>query len=153
MCRLAAITSNEYLNPMECIGALETMHEGHDGSGMGLILKNLGGELAEFSDYPVLSGICSRDGLYTLDEYLFHAGFRLKHQWRPALRPVKGIKRKDHYFAKVYDYPEEYEDRSREEKEELLIETRLTLRRMGEANGSITVFSFLPGHRHHQGGG
>ena len=144
MCRLAAITSNEYLNPMECIGALETMHEGHDGSGMGLILKNLGGELAEFSDYPVLSGICSKDGLYTLEEYLFHAGFRLKHQWRPALKPVKGIKRRDHYFAKVYDYPEEYEDRSQEEKEELLLQTRLTLRRMGEENGSITVFSFYP---------
>jgi glutamate synthase domain-containing protein 1 len=129
---------------MECIEALETMHEGHDGSGMGLILKNLGGELAEFSDYPVLSGICSRDGLHTLDEYLFHAGFRLKHQWRPVLKPMKDIRRRDHYFAKVYDYPEEYEERTREEKEDLLLQTRLTLRMMGEADGSITVFSFYP---------
>lgn len=144
MCRLAAVTSDEFLNPMICIEALETMHEGHDGSGMGLILKDLGGELAEFRDFPVLSGICSRDGLYNLDEYMFHAGFRIKHQWRPALKSIRGIRSRDHYFAKVYDYPEEYEDRTFEEKEELLLNTRLTLRKMGEDNGSITVFSFYP---------
>ena len=144
MCRLAAITSNEFLNPMECILALETMHEGHDGSGMGLILKNLGGDLAELKDFPVLSGICSNDGLHNLDEYMFHAGFRLKHQWRPALKQTKNIRRRDHYFAKVYDYPEEYEELGFEEKEDLLLHTRLTLRNMGEADGSLTVFSFYP---------
>jgi len=44
MCRLAAITSKEYISPMEPVLALETMKEGHDGSGLGLVLKNLGGE-------------------------------------------------------------------------------------------------------------
>ncbi len=39
MCRLAAITSKDYFSPTENITALETMKEGHDGSGMGLILK------------------------------------------------------------------------------------------------------------------
>lgn len=144
MCRLAAITSNEFLNPMECVQALETMREGHDGSGMGLILKHLGGELSELRDYPVLSGICSNEGLHTLDEYMFHAGFRIKYQWRPVLKPMRSIKRRDHYFAKVYDYPEEYEERTFEEKEELLLNTRLTLRRIGEVDGSMTIFSFYP---------
>jgi hypothetical protein len=32
---------------MENIVALETMKEGHDGSGMGLILKGLGGEFKD----------------------------------------------------------------------------------------------------------
>ncbi|MFZ2198167.1 MAG: hypothetical protein WAV13_10570 [Thermodesulfovibrionales bacterium] len=42
MCRLAAITSSEYFSPMENVLALETMKEGHDGSGMGIMLKDLG---------------------------------------------------------------------------------------------------------------
>ncbi|KKL53851.1 hypothetical protein LCGC14_2271260, partial [marine sediment metagenome] len=33
MCRLSAITSKEYFSPLENIAALETMKEGHDGSG------------------------------------------------------------------------------------------------------------------------
>lgn len=144
MCRLAALTSNEFLNPIECIIALETMREGHDGSGMGLILKDLGGDLAGLKDFPILSGICSNDGLHALDEYMFHAGFRIKHQWRPDLKQMKSIRRRDHYFAKVYDYPEEYEELGFAEKEELLLHTRLTLRKMGEADGSLTVFSFYP---------
>ena len=35
MCRLSAITSGDYFSPMENILALETMKEGHDGSGLG----------------------------------------------------------------------------------------------------------------------
>ncbi len=59
MCRLAAITSSEYFSPMENVIALETMKEGHDGSGMGLMLKDLGGEFEELKNYPALSGMCS----------------------------------------------------------------------------------------------
>ena len=44
MCRLCAIVSAEYFSPMESILALETMKEGHDGSGLGLTLRDLGGE-------------------------------------------------------------------------------------------------------------
>ncbi len=43
MCRLSAITSSEYFSPMENVMALNTMKEGHDGSGLGLVLKDLGG--------------------------------------------------------------------------------------------------------------
>jgi len=62
MCRLAAITSAKYFSPMENILALETMKEGHDGSGLGLTLKDLGGKFKELKNYPILSGICSRKG-------------------------------------------------------------------------------------------
>lgn len=60
MCRLAAITSSKYFSPMENILALETMKEGHDGSGLGLTLKDLGGEFKDLKEYPILSGICSK---------------------------------------------------------------------------------------------
>lgn len=144
MCRLVAITSNEYFSPMENILALETMKEGHDGSGMGLLLKNLGGEFEELKDYPILSGICSNEGVHILDDYMDKLGFQLKYAWTPEIKPVKGIERHDYYFARVYDYPDRYKEKSFEEKEDILLRTRIALRRIGENDESVTVFSFYP---------
>ncbi|MGE5893881.1 MAG: glutamate synthase [bacterium] len=144
MCRLAAITSNTYFSPMENILALETMKEGHDGSGLGLTLKNLGGEFEDLKKYPILSGICSKKGLERLDEFMDKKGFILQHIWTPTIRPVKGITPREHYFARVYDYPKDYKNRSMKEKEDLLMNTRLALRKLGEADESLFVFSFYP---------
>ncbi|MDH4027981.1 MAG: glutamate synthase, partial [Nitrospirota bacterium] len=117
MCRLAAITSSEYFSPIENVIALETMKEGHDGSGMGLILKGLGGEFIELKEFPILSGICSEAGMKTLDDYMNKLGFKLKYTWTPKLRQVKGIESRGNYFARVYDYPAIYRDRALEDKE------------------------------------
>jgi len=144
MCRLAAITSSKYFSPIENVIALETMKEGHDGSGMGLILKDLGGEFRELKDFPILSGICAKDGINTLDSYMDKLGFRLKYTWTPKIKNVKGIERRDYYFARVYDYPDEFRNKSKEEKESLLLKTKLALRKMGEADESIIVFAFYP---------
>lgn len=144
MCRLAAITSREYISPMEPILALETMKEGHDGSGLGLTLKNLGGEFEKLKKYPVLSGICSKDGKKTLDDFMKKQGFRLRHEWRPKIKPVRGIVARDHYFARAYDYPTAFKNKSMQEKEALLMHTRLALRKIGEPNESIFAFSFYP---------
>jgi glutamate synthase domain-containing protein 1 len=144
MCRLAAITSSEYFSPMENILALETMKEGHDGSGLGLTLKDLGGEFKTLKEYPILSGICSRNGINRLDDYMNNTGFKLKHVWTPTTRQVKGITPREYYFARVYDYPVAFKHKSREEKEDLLMKSRIALRKMGEADESIFVFSFYP---------
>lgn len=144
MCRLVAITSKEYVSPLENVLALETMKEGHDGSGMGLVLKDLGGELKEFKSYPILSGIASKKGVDILDEFMKGMGFSLLHEWSPKIRPVKGIKRRDHYFARVYEYPEDFIEKTEKEREDLLLETRVTLRKMGRDDKSLAVFSFYP---------
>ncbi len=52
MCRLSAITSSEYISPMENIYALETMKEGHDGSGLGLMLKDMAGPFSDVKELP-----------------------------------------------------------------------------------------------------
>lgn len=144
MCRLSAITSNEYFSPMESIFALETMKEGHDGSGLGLTLKDIGGEFEELKEYPILSGICSKAGMSVLDEFMDKEGFKLKYIWTPKIKKIKGVTPRDYYFARVYDYPEHYKDKSLQEKEDLLMNTRLALRRVGESDESIFVFSFYP---------
>jgi len=85
-----------------------------------------------------------KEGQKNLDEYMIGLGFKLIYEWTPKIRPVRGIIRRDHYFARVYDYPEEWQEKSFKDKEDLLMNTRLTLRRMGEADESIFVFSFYP---------
>ncbi len=144
MCRLSAITSSEYISPMENIHALETMKEGHDGSGLGLMLKDLGGPFEEYKTYPTLSAICSNKGLQSLNDYMKAHGFKEKFVWAPAIKDVPGIERREHYIAKVYDYPESYRERPFREKEDLLMQTRLALRTIGEPEGSLFVFSFYP---------
>ena len=144
MCRLSAITSGEYFSPMENILALETMKEGHDGSGLGLMLKDLGGPFAEFKGYPVLSAVCSNRGLVDLDEYMKEQGFKEKFTWAPNIKNVPGIERREHYLAKVYDYPESYRDKPMRDKEDLLMNVRVGLRGIGEPDGSIFAFSFYP---------
>jgi glutamate synthase domain-containing protein 1 len=144
MCRLSAITSSDYISPMENIHALETMKEGHDGSGMGLMLKDLGGPFEEYKGLPILSAVCSNTGLTDLDEYMKDLGFKEQVTWAPSIKNVQGIERREHYLAKVYDYPDTYREKSMREKEDLLMNTRLALRRMGEPDESLFVFSFYP---------
>jgi glutamate synthase domain-containing protein 1 len=142
MCRLAAITSADYFSPMENIMALETMKEGHDGSGLGLTLKDLGGKFEGLKDYPIMSGICSRDGKKTLDDFMRKNGFRLKYEWSPKITPVRGVIARDHYFARAYEYPATFTKKTAAEKEDLLMNTRLALRKIGEPDQSIFIFSF-----------
>jgi glutamate synthase domain-containing protein 1 len=129
---------------MENVYALDTMKEGHDGSGLGLVLKNLGGDFEVLKKFPILSAICSGAGMSALNSYMNHQGFHLKHKWRPKIKKGRSQLRHDHYIANVYEYPEAYRDKSLKEKEDLLMNTRLALRCMGEQDGSIFVFSFYP---------
>ncbi len=70
MCRLFAVTSTEPLSPMVAINALNVMKEGHDGSGVGLFLTDLGGEFEQFRGGPILSGIFSDEGIKKLDRHM-----------------------------------------------------------------------------------
>jgi glutamate synthase domain-containing protein 1 len=129
---------------MENILALETMKEGHDGSGLGLMLKDMAGPFADYKKFPTMSAICSNQGLVMLEDYMKAQGFTEKFSWEPPIKNVKGVERRDHYIAKVYDYPAAHKDKTQLEKEDLLLRTRIALRLMGEPDGSLFVFSFYP---------
>ncbi len=145
MCRLSAIISDSYFSPMENIMALETMKEGHDGSGLGLVLRDLGGEFLGLKEFPILSGICSKEGLRMMDEYMVKLGFKTKHLWNPRIKNYRGkMKARGFYFARAYEYPEWAEEASEEVQHELLTKTRLELRDMGKGDDSIIIFSFWP---------
>ena len=80
MCRLFAITSDEPQSPMVAIQAMDVMREGHDGSGVGLFLRDLAGPFEEMKDAPILSGIFSEKGLKRLDMFMMEVGFMTKYK-------------------------------------------------------------------------
>ena len=132
---------------MENVLALNTMKEGHDGSGLGLVLRDLGSDFEGLKQYPILSGICSDQGLEELDTFMHARGFREVHFWEPDIdtkAPQPEFGRREHYFARAYSYPKEMLNRSQALKEELLLDTRLALRELGEDDESIFAFSFYP---------
>lgn len=146
MCRLSALVSADYASPMETLAALETMKEGHDGSGLGLMLRDLGGEFEELKKFPILSAITTEQGYYKLDDFMVAKGFRTKHMWEPEIqvKPGVNIQKRDRYIIKAFDYPDWLKDKSWQEKADFLTKTQIEIRFMGQEDKSIYVFSFWP---------
>jgi hypothetical protein len=146
MCRLFAITSRDPLSPMVAVEALDVMREGHDGSGVGLFLRDLGGPFEEMKDAPILSGIFTEKGLRRLDEFMMDKGFMTKYKLsiRVPKDPPPGVPKRDIYLIRAYEYPDRWDGLTTEEKFRKLMECRLELRKMGEAEQDMIVFSFWP---------
>lgn len=146
MCRLFSITGREPLSPMTAIRALDVMKEGHDGSGLGLFLTDLGGDFEQFRGGPILSGIFSNTGIKALDRYMMDMDFMTKYKlsFRPTKRPPRGTPKRDNYLVRVYEYPPDWENLPEAEIQRRLMMCRLQLRQMGERDGSMMVFSFWP---------
>jgi len=146
MCRLFAVTSNEPLSPMTVIHAIDVMKEGHDGSGVGLFLTDLGGEFEKFKDDPILSGIFSNEGLKNLDRFMIDQDFMVKYKLsiKPSKNPPAGTPKRDNYVIRVYEYPPDWEGLTQEEKNFRLMMIQLQLRQMGEQDESMLIFSFWP---------
>ncbi len=146
MCRLIAITSDDPVSPMVALEALDVMREGHDGSGVGLLLRDLGGPFEQLKDAPILSGIFSDQGLKRLDRYMIDIGFMTKYKvtLKVPKIPPEGVPKRDVYLVRAYEYPEEWDDFSPEQLQARLLQIRLELRKMGEEKNDMIVFSFWP---------
>ncbi|HPS93021.1 MAG TPA: glutamate synthase [Deltaproteobacteria bacterium] len=146
MCRLFAVTSEEALSPMVAIRALDVMKEGHDGSGVGIYMTDLGGDLEPFKGSPILSGIFTQEGIKKLDRYMMELGLLTKYKFsiRPNRKPPEGTPRRDVYLIRVYEHPYEWEGLSDTEIANRLMQIRVDLRKMGEEDQSMMVFSFWP---------
>ncbi len=146
MCRLFAITSDEPLSPMLAIEALDVMREGHDGSGVGLFLRDLGGPFDNMKEAPILSGIFTDEGIKRLDDFMMGEGFLTKYRMsiRVPKNAPQGVPKRDVYLIRAYDYPEEWEHLSSDAKHARLMILRLELRKKGEEKQDMIVFSFWP---------
>ncbi|MEN8243666.1 MAG: glutamate synthase [Thermodesulfobacteriota bacterium] len=146
MCRLFAMSSETPVSPMVAVEAMDVMREGHDGSGVGLFLRDLGGPFEEIKDAPILSGIFTDKGLKRLDAFMMDIGFMTKYKITikvPKSRPPD-IPKRDVYLIRAYEYPEEWEDLPWEVLQERLLNIRLQLRTMGEEKRDMIVYSFWP---------
>ncbi len=146
MCRLFAISSQEPVSPMVAIDAMDAMREGHDGSGVGLFLRDLSGPFEEMRNAPILSGIFTKEGMRRLDNIMMDIGFRTKYKTsiKVPKQPPPGTPKRDTYLIRAYEYPDEWESRSQQERYAGLTDIRLKLRALGEEQGDMIVFSFWP---------
>jgi glutamate synthase domain-containing protein 1 len=146
MCRLFAITSSDAISPMVALRAIDVMKEGHDGSGVGLFMTGLGGEFENFKKEPILSGIFSNEGMKRLDRYMLDLDFMVKYKISisPSKEPPAGTPRRDNYLIRVYEYPPNWASLPEAEIQHRLMLCQLQLRKMGEEDGSMMIFSFWP---------
>jgi hypothetical protein len=131
---------------MIALESLEVMKEGHDGSGVGLFLSDLGGHFGELRGEPILSGIFTNAGMKRLDAFMIELGFLTKYKLsiKVPKTPPPGVPKRDMYLIRAYEYPETWEGLEEAEMHERLMQIRLQLRRMGEEKGDMIVFSFWP---------
>jgi glutamate synthase domain-containing protein 1 len=131
---------------MVAIRALDVMKEGHDGSGVGLFLSDLGSDFEEFKGKPILSGIFSNEGVKILDRYMMDMDFIVKYKLliRPEKEPPPGTPKRNNYIVRVYEYPPDWKSLAAHEIENRLVMARLNLRKIGEKDGSMRIFSFWP---------
>ena len=146
MCRLFAITSRTPVSPMAAVNALDVMREGHDGSGVGLFMRDLGGPFEKMKNAPILSGIFSDQGLRQMDAFMVNAGFSILYDLaiRPDRIPPSGTPRRDCYLIRAYDYPSAWKALDTRDIRNRLTEIRLELRAMGQEKDDMIVYSFWP---------
>jgi len=145
MCRLALKSADTPFSPYEVLTAMEAMQEGYDGSGLGLLLRGV--EFEEFKLKPhhvVLSGIAHTEAAFhRLTDWMGAQGFQVKYAHEFDRKPQL-IEAKDrfNYLVRVYRMPEAWASLTPEQIDDKLLETRLAIRRDGDAHGGdVTVFS------------
>nr|WP_246347336.1 glutamine amidotransferase family protein [Desulfurispira natronophila] len=125
---------------------MRSQQKGHDNSGFAMVMQDLGGVFENYKKYPVLSMACTEEGMKTAEDILYSMGFSRIGQWNPEIRPADNlnIEPMPIYVFQFFHYPKSMRNASQAEKEQLLVDARITLRRALEANGEGYVYSFWP---------
>lgn len=146
MCRIGAIKSLDPVSPAMALKLMQPQQEGHDNSGFALVMQDLQGVFSHYKDKPLLSLACTRKGIQRVNDYMDEQGFIQLGQWSPDIRPRNGMKMEalPCYEFRNYDYPEVYQYRGKKDRENLLLDTRLALRRILDETGEGYVYSFWP---------
>ena len=144
MCRLALKTADIPFSPYEVLVGMEAMQEGYDGSGLGLLLRGVGFEDFNYQKdkHVILSGIAHTEAAAKrLHQIMDDRGFEQKYDHEFKVNPdLVEAKDRHQYIVRVFKKPEGL---TTAELEDLLMQTRLLLRKDGEEHGNdLTVFSF-----------
>jgi glutamate synthase domain-containing protein 1 len=146
MCRIGAIKSKNYIHPVQALKLMRSQQKGHDNSGFAFVMQDLGGVFEQFKGLPILSMACSDEGLKLAESILSSKGFGKVFEWSPDTNPAAGlhIQPMKNYIFAVFKYPENLKHALDEQKQELLVDTRLKLRKELEQREEGFVYSFWP---------
>lgn len=144
MCRIGAIKSREPVQPRLALQLMLPQQEGHDNSGFAIVMQDLEGPFAHYKQKPLLSLASTAKGVRLANEYMEDQGFVQLAQWVPEVdrRSDLKISAMQRYVFRNYEYPEAMRNATQAEKEILLLNTRLALRRVLGQEGY--VYSFWP---------
>lgn len=146
MCRIGSIKCKTPVHPSLALELMIPQQEGHDNSGFALVMQDLEGVFSHYKDKPLLSLACTRQGIQLVNDYMDEKGFVQVAQWVPDVDNQSGLKIEamPRYVFRNYDWPEVYRYRSQKEREDLLVDTRLELRKLLEKDNNGFVYSFWP---------
>ncbi len=146
MCRIGAIKSKKKLHPSYALKLMRSQQEGHDDSGFAFIMQDLGGIFENYKELPLLSMAATVEGTRLAEDILREIGFTRVMQWSPDIKHQRGLKIEamPNYMFEVVQYPKSFRHATKEEKEELLIDTSIKIRKVLEESGSGFIYSFWP---------
>ena len=146
MCRIGSIKSKVPVQPSLALKLMLPQQEGHDNSGFAMVMQDLYGIFSGYKDKPLLSMAVTQRGAQLVEEYMDAHNFVQIAEWIPIpdKRPGLDIQAMPYYIFRNYDYPEETAHMSQREKENLLLDTRLALRKILEKADAGYVYSFWP---------
>ncbi len=146
MCRIGAIKSKKYLHPSKALYLMRSQQKGHDNSGFAMVMQDLGGMFQDYKELPVLSMACTDEGINIVDNILLADGFTRVMQWTPETNYSEDliIETMPQYVFLVLQYPKTYKNATKEEKDDLLVNTRLKIRKALEKEEKGFVYSFWP---------
>lgn len=144
MCRIGAIKSKKYLHPSIALKLMRSQQKGHDNSGFAFVMQDLGGIFSAYKNLPILSMAATVEGTRKAEDILHELGFTRVLQWAPDINNQKGLKIEPmpNYIFEAFQYPKSHKYATQEEKEELLVDTALQLRKELEKNNLGYVYSF-----------
>jgi glutamate synthase domain-containing protein 1 len=144
MCRIGSIKSKVPVHPSKALHLMLPQQEGHDNSGFAMVMQDLYGIFSNYKDKPLLSLACTQAGAHLVEEYMDSHNFVQLAEWIPVpyKEPGLDIQAMPYYIFRNYDYPEHCD--TKEEREELLLDTRLALRKILEDADAGYVYSFWP---------
>jgi len=146
MCRIGAIKSRNYVHPSQALLLMQSQQKGHDNSGFAMVMHDLGGIFENYKHLPTLSLACTDEGVKIAEDLLHAAGFNRVMQWVPETNPRPGldINAMPNYLFQTYDYPKHVRHLEQKQKEDLLLDMRLKLRKALENDEQGFVYSFWP---------
>lgn len=144
MCRIGSIKSKNYIHPSLALKLMRSQQKGHDNSGFAFVMQDLGGIFENYKDLPILSMAVTDDGIKSAEDLLYKIGFTKVFQYSMDVYPNPSLKIEamPNYVFEVFQYPKSYKNATREEKDELLLDARLKLRKYLEENNEGYVYSF-----------